>query len=245
MIVLNSDWEQRILPSALKELVKGVEVSSKSTVDEKGKGKEAEMRLDERKLGYVHFEPGTEPKTHTSITRSISRFLAQNRARNDQSNKQEFLLSLAEKRRKLTEQGEYSSTNPPDSEIPSCARTDAKTQNRDIQMKYDIAKNEDGPLRKTMKQRPKDQEPSPNRVDEGRKETGSHPPTASRYPALDERLKNIETHLAVRYVPSIPYSLLDRLRFLEDHIIHLEKEYPPWAALHFNQPNRGWPPPPR
>lgn len=40
-------------------------------------------------------------------------------------------------------------------------------------------------------------------------------------------------------VPSFPLSLLDRLRFLEDHIIHLEKEYPPWAALHFNQPRRG------
>lgn len=40
-------------------------------------------------------------------------------------------------------------------------------------------------------------------------------------------------------VPSPPRSLLDRLKFLEDHIIHLEREYPPWAALHFNQPNRG------
>ena len=40
-------------------------------------------------------------------------------------------------------------------------------------------------------------------------------------------------------VPSAPLSLLERLRFLEDHIVHLEKEYPPWAALHFNQPNRG------
>lgn len=40
-------------------------------------------------------------------------------------------------------------------------------------------------------------------------------------------------------VPSPPRSLLDRLRFLEDHIVHLEKEYPPWAALHFNQPKRG------
>lgn len=56
--------------------------------------------------------------------------------------------------------------------------------------------------------------------------------------------------------------MLARLQFLEDHIIQLEKEYPPWAALHFNQPNRGvssrgdtfpysltmcsqWPPPPR
>lgn len=55
---------------------------------------------------------------------------------------------------------------------------------------------------------------------------------------------------------------MDRIKFLEDHIIRLERDYPPWAALHFKQPNRGvsaieshtfsytdhfsqWPPPPR
>ena len=42
-------------------------------------------------------------------------------------------------------------------------------------------------------------------------------------------------HLA----PSPPVSLLDRLKYVEDHIIQLEIDYPPWAALHFNQPHRG------
>lgn len=63
-------------------------------------------------------------------------------------------------------------------------------------------------------------------------------------------------------VPYAPQSLLDRLRFLEEHIIKLEKDYPPWAAIHFNQPSRNvgssefpspvnlltlcqWPPPPK
>lgn len=40
-------------------------------------------------------------------------------------------------------------------------------------------------------------------------------------------------------VPSPPRTLWGRLKFLEDHITRLEKDYPPWAALHFNQPNRG------
>ena len=40
-------------------------------------------------------------------------------------------------------------------------------------------------------------------------------------------------------MPAPPRTLLARLQFLEDHIIRMEKEYPPWAALHFNQPNRG------
>jgi hypothetical protein len=65
-------------------------------------------------------------------------------------------------------------------------------------------------------------------------------------------------------VPSPPASLLHRIKFIEDHVVQLEREYPPWAALHFNQPRRGvsftsylicirlfinghyqWPPPPR
>lgn len=119
-------------------------------------------------------------------------------------------------------------------------------------MKYDIAKNEDGPLRRTLKSggtQEATQEPSSN----------NSPPqdaTAERHPGLDERLRSIETHLAVRYgtlflitlgsfftqiytVPSPPQLLLDRIKFLEDHIMLLEKEYPPWAALHFNQPRRG------
>lgn len=40
-------------------------------------------------------------------------------------------------------------------------------------------------------------------------------------------------------VPSPPRLLLDRVKLLEDHLVRLEKEYPPWAALHFNQPLRG------
>jgi hypothetical protein len=40
-------------------------------------------------------------------------------------------------------------------------------------------------------------------------------------------------------VPSPPASLLHRIRFVEDHIVQLEREHPPWAALHFNQPRRG------
>lgn len=81
--------------------------------------------------------------------------------------------------------------------------------------------------------------------------------TAEKHPGLHERLENIEAHLALRYgekpkastlpsaddqnltVPTPPRTLLARLKYLEDHIVRLEKEYPPWAALHFNQPNRG------
>lgn len=80
--------------------------------------------------------------------------------------------------------------------IASCARVDAKTQDRDMQMKYDIAKNDDGPLRKTMKAVVKD---PPARLDKANDNHGDDTPTAERYPAFDERLLNVESHLAVRY----------------------------------------------
>ncbi len=131
--------------------------------------------------------------TNAQITKDISRFLAQNRARNDASNRNEFLLSLAEKRRRLNESGDSASS------IPSCARTDAKTQNRDLQMKYDIAKNEDGPLRRTLKAAPPDQALARTVSGKGAMDTTEDYPSAQRYPALDERLQNIETHLAIRY----------------------------------------------
>ena len=121
-------------------------------------------------------------------------------------------------------------------------------------MKFDIAKNEEGPLRRTLKVEMKDENNRP--TDKDKPSEGNQAATANRHPGLDERLKNLETHLAMRYgkfarpatvanlttyteVPLPPASLLHRMKFVEDHIIQLEREYPPWAALHFNQPRRG------
>ena len=67
-------------------------------------------------------------------------------------------------------------------------------------MKYDIAKNEDGPLRRTMKAAAPAQ-PESDAQEADRKVLGfaQEYPSAERYPGLDERLQNIEKHLAVRY----------------------------------------------
>ncbi|KAI0775812.1 hypothetical protein BD413DRAFT_531765 [Trametes elegans] len=243
MVVLNPEYERKKVPAALGELLKDLLKLGQGASEPEG-GNAQGRPLEERKLDYIHLANGATPRSQTSITKDISRFLARNRARNDASNRNEFLLSLAEKRRRLNENGKAAPSEP----IPSCARTDAKTQNRDLQMKYDIAKNEDGPLRRTLKTgatgAPESNAASRANVDSAASASQSYP-GAERYSALDERLQNVETHLAIRYVPSPPRSLLDRLKYIEDHIIHLEKEYPPWAALHFNQPHRGWPPPPR
>jgi hypothetical protein len=75
-------------------------------------------------------------------------------------------------------------------------------------MKYDIAKNEEGPLSRTVKL------PEPVKSAKGKqkaKDSESHMDTkvsfwqseeditSDRHPGLDERLSNIESHLAVRY----------------------------------------------
>ncbi|KAI6121819.1 hypothetical protein F5141DRAFT_1092528 [Pisolithus sp. B1] len=219
MIVMNEDWERKVVPGAIGELVRDMMTLGKYKDGEKLQ----ERPLEDRKLDYIHLNGGQQPRSQSTITKSVSQFLAENRAKNDASNRSEFLQSIAEKRRRL-DIGED--------------RTDMKQLDREVQMKYDIAKNEDGPLRRTVHGvNRKEAQEKPVALSEG-SESKDHP-------ALDERLKNIEAHLAVRYVPAPPRNLLSRLQFLEDHITQLEKEYPPWAALHFNQPDREWPPPPR
>ncbi|KAL4078285.1 hypothetical protein V8B97DRAFT_2003522 [Scleroderma yunnanense] len=232
MLIMSEDWEKKCVPGAIKDLIRDFMIMAKTLAKYKEEEKEEARTLEERKLDYIHLSNGQSPQTQSTTIKSISQFLAENRARNDISNRSEFIQSISEKRRRLNI--DQNSEN----DLPSCARTDMKQLDRDQQMKYDIAKNEDGPLRRTMKgsSRTETGEPSVALSD--------HSETKDQH-ALDERLKNIETHLAFRVVPSPPRTLLARLQFLEDHIIQLEKEYPPWAALHFNQPHRGWPPPPR
>ena len=149
--------------------------------------------LDQRKLEHVNLRPGTEPRTqkcalrelsgfiscthsplHASQTiKDISLFLARNRARNDASNRAEFLV-----RRSQNPEGD------PQGDAPSCARTDAKPVNRDVQMKYDIAKNDDGPLRSTLRTEAA---------------SSAEQPSVSNQSILESRLRDVEDHLAIRY----------------------------------------------
>lgn len=157
------------------------------------------------------------------INKEISAFLARNRSRNDASNRNEFLLSLSEKRKRLQELDDP----PEDNTVSSCARTDARIFDRDAQMKYDIAKNDEGPLRRTRTK--KDEKHSPL----SKSSTHAEPPLApndgvvvpsdqeslpKHHPGADERLGNIETHLAVRYgKPHLFYDLTDRF---ETHLLN-------------------------
>jgi hypothetical protein len=130
------------------------------------------------------------------LNKSISQYLARNRARNDASNRAEFLFTPAEKRARFS-----ANANPEEAPTPqaSCSRTDARMLDRDVHVQFDIAQNDEGPLKKTVaehqgrKGKQKEKQP-PVAVD-----VSPDVPTAERHPALDERLRNVETHLAVRY----------------------------------------------
>lgn len=81
---------------------------------------------------------------------------------------------------------------------------DAKPVDRDVQMKYDIAKNEEGPLSRTVKlPEPKGQQKAKNMESptdvQASFAQSQDDLTPGRHPGLDERLKNIESHFAVRY----------------------------------------------
>ncbi|EIW83090.1 hypothetical protein CONPUDRAFT_121481 [Coniophora puteana RWD-64-598 SS2] len=290
MLVMSTDWERQRVPGAIGELMKDLMTLGKFKEDEEP----SERSLEDRKLNYVHTIDGVEPRSQTSVIKEVSGFLARSRARNDTSNRAEFIESLTQKRRRLNPPnlppgpalpqpaGQHDaeievtsgpshasniSGGPPrhpsampdqdapdnntdadatDHRPPTCARTDAKTQDRDRHMTYDIMKNEGGPLQRTVKGLPALAEEEQG----GAGKTAQIKPVtddslSEEQPAMDERVRNVEVHLGIRYVPGRPRKLLDRLKHLEDYLAKLEREYPPWAALHFNQPNRGWPPPPR
>ncbi|QRV93766.1 hypothetical protein RhiJN_21784 [Ceratobasidium sp. AG-Ba] len=182
--------------------------------------------LDEMKCRYL---PPNVP-TPSQNTKAISRFLADVRSRVDQSNRDEFVH-----RKPPPPPNPNIEPNSRPGPGTGSARTDAVKLNRDIQMKYDIVKNEDGPLGKTVK----------SKTSQDQNQRANSSTEAVSRAAFTERFEAIETHLAVRYVPAPPADFMLRVKHIEEHIIRLEKEYPPWAALHFNQPRRGWPPPPR
>ena len=150
--------------------------------------------------------------------------MAKNQARNDASNRAEFLSSLAErrKRQRIEEDGGGDSTHSTsidssdamDSDIggKTCARVDAKIIDRDAQMKYDIAKDDCGPLSRSakagllsssgkgkMKSSLLEAEETETKPKTPIKQEIDEEVPSTSYPGLDERLKNIEDHIAVRF----------------------------------------------
>ncbi|CAG8435773.1 10320_t:CDS:2 [Funneliformis caledonium] len=157
--------------------------------------------------------------TNSELEQRIDNFIQLKKSEINDSNRAEFLKK---------------SNNPLDpNDKQSCARSDAAEINRNIQMKLDVVNNEDGPLaRSTFNS------VNHNRSDPDKKSLAELPR------GVEDRLQNIEKHLNIEIVTPIPLSVYERLKILENKIMQLERDYPPWSAIHFNQPNRQFPPPP-
>jgi hypothetical protein len=154
--------------------------------------------------------------TTEEVDQRINTFIQAKQSELDESNRTEFL-----------------SRHDPKADDVTCARTDAREINRNIQMKFDIVNNEDGPLARSLlafNDKSKSNETTETAV------------------AADttERLNNIEEHLNIKLdgTAKPPFSVFERIKILENTLMEIERQHPTWAAVHFNQPNRNFPPPP-
>ncbi|KAI8062425.1 hypothetical protein BC940DRAFT_308986 [Gongronella butleri] len=158
------------------------------------------------------------------VQERISAFIQMKRKDVDASNRAEFL-----------------SRPDPKGDDVTCARVDAREINRNIQMKFDIVNNEDGPLLRSTTLHTKS--------DETTQDNSSSIPSSLAEREADlvrERLDNIEQHVHIRFEPhdDRPFTVMERIKIIEQTLIDIEQRYPLWAAVHFNQPNRTYPPPP-
>ncbi|KAI7905929.1 uncharacterized protein BX663DRAFT_540599 [Cokeromyces recurvatus] len=146
--------------------------------------------------------------TTKEVDQRIDTFIQAKRNELDESNRTEFL-----------------NRRDPAAADVTCARTDAREINRNIQMKFDIVNNEDGPLARSLIT-------SSNTANT----KDSHVNTSAD---ITERLNNIEEHLNVKIdeIAKPSFSVFERIKILENTLIEIEKQYPLWAAVHFNQPN--------
>ncbi|KAI8584072.1 hypothetical protein K450DRAFT_221369 [Umbelopsis ramanniana AG] len=152
--------------------------------------------------------------TSSDLRKRIENFIQAKKSEVDASNRTEFM--------KRKDTGESDVT---------CARTDAREIDRSIQMKFDVVNNEDGPLARSLVT-------SANHVSVGS--------TVHKGSGAEERLQNLEQHLNIVYKNNSrdSFTLFQRMKIIEDTIIQIEQQNPLWAAIHFNQPNRTFPPPP-
>ncbi|KAF9420806.1 hypothetical protein BGZ94_009032 [Podila epigama] len=154
--------------------------------------------------------------TRDEIESKMQEFISVKREQINESNRQEFI--------KGHQTHQDPSAQPSAEDDDGCARVDARKLNRTIQMRLETVKNE--ALTKT----------NPKNVVQAN--------DIGDINGLDERLRNIQVHLNLRFAATPTCTLAERIRIVEDVIIQLEREYPLWSALHFNQPNRSFPPPP-
>ncbi|RUO96824.1 hypothetical protein BC936DRAFT_141406 [Jimgerdemannia flammicorona] len=118
--------------------------------------------------------------TNSEMKHRIDTFIQVKQAEIDASNRAEFL------RRK----------DPSEDDI-TCARTDAREINRNIQMKFDVVNNEDGPLARSLAHGKAAAAAAAEEEQRGRRGGAGEMRGVSG--GTGERLKNLEEHLSVRF----------------------------------------------
>ncbi|KAI9358732.1 hypothetical protein BD770DRAFT_67975 [Pilaira anomala] len=233
LIVLSRNHLEK-LPEALESLVEKLLVSlerhvnAKEQVLEKEDKTHPDLLVTKRKRDEEEEERDRVKRldseqiqiraTTEEVEQRINMFIQAKQNELDESNRTEFL-----------------SRHDPKADDVTCARTDAREINRNIQMKFDIVNNEDGPLARSLSTFHDNKQSNTTKTPI---ETTSADPT--------ERIHNIEQHLNVRLDDEAkpPFSMFERLKILENTLMEIERQHPTWAAVHFNQPNRNFPPPP-
>lgn len=141
--------------------------------------------------------------------------LAANKARSSWSNTREFLRPS--KRPKLNHSNEEHSADTTllnELGSSSSARTSAIKVDRDVQMKYDTAKNPDGPLGRTMQGESQklDARAAPGQGSGGvisdmltTALASPRTPTLARHPGFQERFANVEKHLKIQWSTNMTF----------------------------------------
>lgn len=232
LIVLSRHHLEK-LPQALETLVEKLLVSLERHVNAKEqvlhtpdkthadllvtKRKRDEQEEERERAKRLNSEQIQIRATTEEVNQRINTFIQAKQNELDESNRTEFL-----------------SRHDPKADDVTCARTDAREINRNIQMKFDIVNNEDGPLARSLLSFNDNKQ--------------AHPIETINNVCADptERINNIEQHLNIKLDESAkpPFSTFERLKILENTLMDIERQHPRWAAVHFNQPNRQFPPPP-
>jgi hypothetical protein len=191
-------------------------VTKRKRLENEEEGVEEEERDRVKRLDSEQIQIRATTK---EVDQRINTFIQAKQNELDESNRTEFL-----------------SRHDPKADDVTCARTDAREINRNIQMKFDIVNNEDGPLARSLS------------TFNDKKNTETTNTTATVSGAADsiERINNIEQHLNIKLDETAkpPFSIFERIKILENTLMEIERQHPTWAAVHFNQPNRNFPPPP-
>ncbi|KAJ2610756.1 hypothetical protein H4S08_003475 [Coemansia sp. RSA 1365] len=117
----------------------------------------------------------------------------------------------------------------------TCARTDAKGVSCGVKVLTESVQGEKNSLDKST---------IPRQISLSDGAKAGRPSEEVPLSGLEERVNNIRDHLSVAFVPEA-VSIHRRVAALEDRIMQLERDFPPWSAEHFNQPCRRYVQPPQ